>query len=95
MLQESKSIKKVINYICNFYNEKSIFNVHSNLLFRLLRRVEKQTNTLKFIEKNLNECLIAIVARKERCQQRNIVVVNNITRLVTTRNYKAIISIRA
>jgi len=67
MLQESKSIKKIINHICNFYNKESIFNVHSNLLFHLLRKVKKQTNTLKLVKKNLNKCLTAIVVRKKRC----------------------------
>jgi len=66
MSQESKFIKKVINYICNFYSKENIFNVHSNLLFRLLRKVEKQTNTLKLVKKNLNKCLITIIVRKER-----------------------------
>ena len=91
--QESKLIKKVINYIRNFYNEENIFNIYSNLLFRLLRRVEKQTNTLKFIKKNLNKYLIATIARKEHCQQYNTIVVNNITKLVTIRDCKAIIFI--
>ncbi len=67
ILQELKSIKKIINYICNFYNKKSIFNIYSNLLFSLLKRVEKQTNNLKFVKKNLNKYLTTIVARKERC----------------------------
>jgi len=64
--QRSKFIKKIINYICNFYDKKSIFNMYLNLLFCLLRKIKKQTNTLKLIKKNLNKYLIAIVARKER-----------------------------
>jgi len=93
--QESKSIKKVINYIRNFYDEENISNIYSNLLFRLLRRVEKQTNILKLIEKNLNKYLIATIARKERRQQCNTIVVNNIIKLITTRDCKTIISMRA
>ncbi len=67
ILQKSKLIKKVINYICNFYNKESIFNIYSKLLFCLLKRIEKQTNTLKLIKKKLREYLIATIARKERC----------------------------
>ena len=93
ILQESESIKKVINYICNFYSKKSIFNIYSNLLFCLLRRIEKQTDTLKFVEKNLNKYLTATVARKERCQQCSTVVANNITESVTTRDCRTIVSI--
>ncbi len=91
--QEPEFIKKVINYICNFYSEESIFNVHSDLLFCLLKKVEKQTDTLKLVEKNLNKCLTATAARKERRQQRSTVAVNNVTESVTARDCRAIIFI--
>lgn len=94
ILQKSKSIKIVINYICNFYCKESIFNIYSNLLFRLLKRVEKQTNTLKFVKKKLNKYLIATIARKKRCQQYSIVVVNNVTKLVIIKDYKVIVFVR-
>jgi len=66
-LQKLKLIKKVINYICNFYCKKNIFNIYLNLLFCLLKIIEKQTNTLKFITKNLTKYLTIIVVYKEYC----------------------------
>jgi len=60
----------------------------------LLKKVEKQIDTLKLIKKNLNKYLIATIVRKEYCQQYNIVVVNNIIKLIIARNCKAIISMR-
>ncbi len=39
MLQKLKLIKKVINYIYNFYRKKFFFNIYSNLLFCLLKTV--------------------------------------------------------
>jgi len=93
--RESQLIKKVINYIVDFYREKSIFNVHLELLFRLFKRTKKQTNTLKLVMQNLNKCLIAIIARKERRLQRSIVVVTNVIKSITTRDCKHIISICA
>jgi len=93
--QGPESIKKVINHIRDFYREEGTFNVHPDLLFRLLKRVERQTDTLKLIEKNLKECLIAIAARKDRRQQRGTIAANNVTGPVTAKDCRAMISMRA
>jgi len=93
--QGPESIKKVINHIRDFYGEEGTFNVHPDLLFRLLRRVEEQADTLKLIEKDLNECLTATAARKERRQQRGTVAANNVTGPVTARDCRAMVSMRA
>jgi hypothetical protein len=93
--QGPQSIKKVINHIHDFYGEEGTFNVHPDLLFRLLRRVEEQADTLKLVEEDLNECLIATAARKERRQQRGTVAANNVTGPVTARDCRAMVSVRA
>ncbi len=93
MSQELKSIKKVINYICNFYCKKSIFNIYSNLLFCLLKTIKRQTNTLKLVTKNLIKYLIATTTRKERCQQYSTIIVNNIIESIIARDCKTIIFI--
>jgi len=93
--RESKSIKKVINHVLDFYREKSIFNVHPNLLFRLFKRTKEQANTLTLVTQDLNECLIATMVRKERRLQRDTIFVNNVIGPMTTRDCKHMISTRA
>jgi len=93
--RESKLIKKVINYIVDFYREKSIFNMYLELLFRLFKRTKKQANTLKLVIQDLNKCLIATIVRKERRLQRDIVVVINIIKSIMTKDCKHIISMHA
>ncbi len=93
--QGPESIKKVINHIRDFYREEGIFNVHPDLLFRLLKTVEEQADTLKLVTEDLTECLTATAARKERRQQRGTIAANNITGPVTARDCRAMISMRA
>jgi len=68
--------------------------MYLELLFRLFKRTKKQANTLKLVIQDLNKYLIAIIARKERCLQRNIVVITNVIKSITIRDCKYIISMR-
>lgn len=71
--QEPESIEKLITLIRDFHREESTFDVHPDLLFRLLRRVEEQADTLKLVEDGLHEFLTATVARRARRQQRGTI----------------------
>jgi len=95
MPRGSKSIKKVINHVLDFYRKEGIFNVHSNLLFRLFKRTKKQANILKLVTQDLNECLTTTIARKERRLQRDTIVVNNVIGPVITKDCKHMVSTRA
>jgi len=93
--QGPKLIKKVINHLRDFYREEGIFNMHLDLLFRLFKRTKKQADTLKLVTQDLNECLTATVARKERRLQRDTIVANNVIEPVTTRDCRHMVSTRA
>lgn len=60
-------------------------------MFYLLRKVEKQTNNLKLVKKNLNKYLTIIVIYKERYYQYNTIIANNTIKLIIAKNYKTIV----